>query len=112
MKGAGQILGPGRVHVQTDTGWRRRPRTLKHGRISMLVVGYMTHEIMRIFRCRRTVELKHGGISIQTSAEVVAYSGFCELSTDRNRRSWIKLYKIKHVTMRYRHCRSPQHKTS
>ena len=102
LKGDGQILGSSRVHVQTDTGWRRRTRTLKHGRISMLGVGYMTralkhghismlalgymtHEIMRIFRCRGTVELRHGGISLH-AAKFVAYCGFCELSTGRNRR--------------------------
>ena len=50
---------------------------------SHLHAGHGLHdarEIMRIFRCRRTVELKHGGISMQTSAKVVAYCGFCEPS--------------------------------
>ena len=45
IKGAGQILGSGRVHVETDTEWRRRTRTLKHGRISMLGVDYTTRTL-------------------------------------------------------------------
>ena len=78
--------------------WRRRPRTLKHGRFSMLVVfymtrprpsflGYMTQEIMRIFQRRRTVQKGHGGISLQMAAKFAAYCFCCELSASSDRRA-------------------------
>ena len=97
VEGPDRFWDPAGFWSRRTVRWRRRPRTLKHGRFSMLVMyymtrqwpsflGYMTQEIMRIFERRRTVQQGHGGLSLQTAAKVAAYCFCCELSASSDRR--------------------------